>query len=166
MGLTRRRFLETSIGTSAGINASRLLQAAAGSASPAEAGVAAPVDKYLVPAPTGETAERRVGEPGTKSGSISFMASKILLFGASREQGYVIVTQDSDFSDLSTQGSSRNASALRMHECVFDIGRRCQIHRCRTGLRFRMRHARFAEGHRCPPQAGCEWISSPISICR
>ena len=46
MGLTRRKFLETSVGTGAGIAASRFLKA--------DAGVASPGDERVVPAPTGE----------------------------------------------------------------------------------------------------------------
>ena len=54
MGMTRRRFLESSVGATAGIAASRLVQTAAGAASPAEPDIATPVDKHIVPAPTGE----------------------------------------------------------------------------------------------------------------
>ena len=46
MGLTRRRFLETSVGTGAGIAASRFLQADAANASPR--------DEHAIPAPSGE----------------------------------------------------------------------------------------------------------------
>src|SRR5271167_281627 len=46
MGLTRRKFLGTSVGTGAGIAASCFLKA--------DAGVASPVDERVVPAPTGE----------------------------------------------------------------------------------------------------------------
>jgi DUF1680 family protein len=46
MGLTRRKFLETSVGASAGIAASSLLKA--------EAGVASPADERVIPAPTNE----------------------------------------------------------------------------------------------------------------
>jgi len=54
MGLTRRRFLESSVGASAGIAASRFWKADPAVASPAGAGVAPPVDKHVVPPPTGE----------------------------------------------------------------------------------------------------------------
>ena len=54
MGLTRRKFLETSVGAGAGIAASRFLKADAGVASPADAGAAPPVNEQVVPAPTGE----------------------------------------------------------------------------------------------------------------
>ena len=46
MGLTRRKFLETSVGTGAGIAASRILKA--------DAGMASPSDERIIPAPTGE----------------------------------------------------------------------------------------------------------------
>ena len=46
MGLSRRKFLETSVGTGAGIAASSFLKAGPG--------VASPVDETVVPAPTGE----------------------------------------------------------------------------------------------------------------
>ena len=46
MGLTRRKFLETSVGTGAGITVSRWLKA--------DAGVASTQDDQAVPAPTGE----------------------------------------------------------------------------------------------------------------
>ena len=46
MGLTRRKFLETSVGAGAGMAASRFLKA--------DAGVASPADERVVPAPTGE----------------------------------------------------------------------------------------------------------------
>jgi hypothetical protein len=46
MDLTRRKFLETSVGAGAGIAASRFLKA--------DAGVASPGDQRVVPAPTGE----------------------------------------------------------------------------------------------------------------
>jgi DUF1680 family protein len=46
MGLTRRKFLETSVGAGAGIAASRFLKA--------DAGVASPADERVIPAPTGE----------------------------------------------------------------------------------------------------------------
>jgi DUF1680 family protein len=51
VGVTRRKFLETSV--SAGIAGSRFLNADAGVASPADA-EAAPADRHVVPAPTGE----------------------------------------------------------------------------------------------------------------
>src|SRR5271157_809709 len=54
MGLTRRRFLESSVGASAGIAASRFLRADPGVASPADGGVAPPVNEQVIPAPTGE----------------------------------------------------------------------------------------------------------------
>ena len=46
MGLTRRKFLETSVGTGAGIAASRILKA--------DAGMASPSDERIIPAPIGE----------------------------------------------------------------------------------------------------------------
>ena len=46
MGLTRRKFLETSVGAGAGMAASRFLKA--------DAGVASPEDERVVPAPSGE----------------------------------------------------------------------------------------------------------------
>ncbi len=54
MGLTRRKFLETSVGTGAGIAASRFLKAEAGFASPAGADAAPAVNEQVVPAPSGE----------------------------------------------------------------------------------------------------------------
>jgi len=54
MEVTRRRFLETSVGASAGVAASRFLNSDAGVASPAGADVASPADKHVVPAPSGE----------------------------------------------------------------------------------------------------------------
>jgi DUF1680 family protein len=46
MGLTRRKFLETSVGTGAGIAASRILKA--------DPGMPSPADDRIIPAPTGE----------------------------------------------------------------------------------------------------------------
>ena len=46
MGLTRRKFLETSVGAGAGIAASRLVKA--------DAGIASPADEQVIVAPTGE----------------------------------------------------------------------------------------------------------------
>jgi DUF1680 family protein len=54
MGLTRRKFLETSVGASAGIASSHLLKAGAAVASPAESAAPSPVDEQIVPAPIGE----------------------------------------------------------------------------------------------------------------
>ncbi len=55
MGLTRRKFLETSVGASAGIAVPGLLKAKPGVASPPEPVVPpSPVDERVVPAPTGE----------------------------------------------------------------------------------------------------------------
>ena len=52
MGITRRRFLETSVG--AGVAASHLLKADGVVALPADAGIARQSDEQVVPAPTGE----------------------------------------------------------------------------------------------------------------
>jgi DUF1680 family protein len=46
MGITRRKFLETSVGTGAGIAASRILKA--------DTGMASPADERIIPAPMGE----------------------------------------------------------------------------------------------------------------
>ena len=54
MGLTRLSFLESSVGASVGIAASRLVQAVAVPASLAGADPASTGDKHIVPAPTGE----------------------------------------------------------------------------------------------------------------
>ena len=54
MGLTRRRFLETSVGAGAGMAAARIMKADAGVVAPADAGVASPADERVIPAPKGE----------------------------------------------------------------------------------------------------------------
>jgi uncharacterized protein len=54
MGLTRREFLGTSVGTGAGIAASRFMKADSGIAAPVDPGVAPPVNEQVIPAPTGE----------------------------------------------------------------------------------------------------------------
>jgi len=54
MGLTRRRFLETSVGAGAGMAAARIMKADAGVVAPADAGVASPADERVIPAPEGE----------------------------------------------------------------------------------------------------------------
>src|SRR5579862_1205685 len=54
MSLTRRKFLETSMGAGAGIAAARILQPEAGAALPAAPQASSPADARVVPAPTGE----------------------------------------------------------------------------------------------------------------
>ena len=54
MGITRRKFLESSVGASAGIAASRFLNADPGVALPEDGGVAPPVSDQVIPPPTGE----------------------------------------------------------------------------------------------------------------
>ena len=54
MSLTRRRFLETSVGVSAGIAAPRLMKTNAGVGSPADAGGSSRADERVIPAPAGE----------------------------------------------------------------------------------------------------------------
>src|ERR1035438_224168 len=54
MGLTRRKFLETSVGAGAGIASSHFLKGGPAVASPADSDVPSPVDEQVVPAPIGE----------------------------------------------------------------------------------------------------------------
>jgi DUF1680 family protein len=54
MGLTRRRFLETSVGAGAGMAAARIMKTGAAVATPADAGAALPADERVIPAPQGE----------------------------------------------------------------------------------------------------------------
>ena len=54
MSLTRRKFLETSVGAGAGIASSHFLKAGPAAASPAASDVPSPVDEQIVPAPIGE----------------------------------------------------------------------------------------------------------------
>ena len=54
MGLTRRRFLETSVGAGPGMAAARIMKTGAAVATPADAGAALPADERVIPAPQGE----------------------------------------------------------------------------------------------------------------